>query len=513
MAQPAKSASLTTVDEYPSFPKRSSPTAKTPTPSTTGYNLEKIVPLTNDHRTLVLCFDGTGDQFDDDNSNVVNFFTMLEKDSSKQLVYYQAGIGTYTIPEVAHPKLAKLHRAIDAMLGSHLNAHVMGGYEFLMQNYEFGDKICLFGFSRGAYVGRTKCFILYRALLNTVKTACALAGMLHKVGLLPKCNHQQVPFAYKMYSREDEKGWKQSMAFKKAFSIDVDIEFLGVWETVGSVGFFPRRLPFTRSNTNVRYFRHALALDEHRARFQPNFWNRPTKEELQLGLQAGEMPKSRPPPHEKKSLRDLERQYSDGGQYLTHVEEVWFAGCHCDVGGGALKNAARNSLARIPLRWMIRQCFQLGTGILFHAEMMRSVGLDPDTLYPHVLPRPPPLLVKAPERPGSQSGSTTNTMASISNFVNEEEEDMADALTSVNDELKRAKVWWILEILPMRLRYQEKDDSWTQKLHVHRGQGRHIPRQSTHGVKIHRTVKMRMEALGYKPNANLRATTEPTWID
>jgi hypothetical protein len=134
------------------------------------------------------------------------------------------------------------------------------------------------------------------------------------------------------------------------------------------------------------------------------------------------------------------------------------------VGGGALKNAARNSLARIPLRWMIRQCFQLGTGILFHAEMMRSVGLDPDTLYPHVLPRPPPLLVKAPERPGSQSGSTTNTMASISNFVNEEEEDMADALTSINDELKRAKVWWILEILPMRLRYQEKDDSWTQKL-------------------------------------------------
>lgn len=55
-------------------------------------------------------------------------------------------------------------------------------------------------------------------------------------------------------------------------------------------------------------------------------------------------------------------------------------------------------------------------------------------------------------------------MASISNFVNEEEEDMADALTSINDELKRAKVWWILEILPMRLRYQEKDDSWTQKL-------------------------------------------------
>ena len=76
---------------------------------------------------------------------------------------------------------------------------------------EAGDKICLFGFSRGAY------------------TARALAGMLHKVGLLPSHNHQQIPFAYSMYTRTDELGWSQSTAFKKAFSIDVDIDFIGVW--------------------------------------------------------------------------------------------------------------------------------------------------------------------------------------------------------------------------------------------------------------------------------------------
>jgi len=50
-----------------------------------------------------------------------------------------------------------------------------------------------------------------------------------QVGLLPKDNHQQVPFAYKMYSREDETGWRQSAAFKQAFSIEVDIELVGVW--------------------------------------------------------------------------------------------------------------------------------------------------------------------------------------------------------------------------------------------------------------------------------------------
>ena len=53
--------------------------------------------------------------------------------------------------------------------------------------------------------------------------------MLHKVGLLPAGNHQQVPFAYKMYTRADDIGWKQSTEFKKAFCVDVSIEFVGVW--------------------------------------------------------------------------------------------------------------------------------------------------------------------------------------------------------------------------------------------------------------------------------------------
>src|SRR5437016_8705282 len=54
--------------------------------------------------------------------------------------------------------------------------------------------------------------------------------MIHKVGLLPTCNHQQVPFAYKMYTQADDIGWKQSNAFKKTFSNPVNIEFLGVWQ-------------------------------------------------------------------------------------------------------------------------------------------------------------------------------------------------------------------------------------------------------------------------------------------
>ena len=65
---------------------------------------------------------------------------------------------------------------------------------------------------------------------RSIDCSDSLAGMIHKVGLLPTCNHQQVPFAYKMYTNADDEGWKQSNAFKKAFSNAVDIEFLGVWQ-------------------------------------------------------------------------------------------------------------------------------------------------------------------------------------------------------------------------------------------------------------------------------------------
>ncbi|KAF9461946.1 hypothetical protein BDZ94DRAFT_1166859 [Collybia nuda] len=483
-------------DQYPDFTKTTSPGGGTDT-----YSFEsndEILPPTHKRRTLVLCFDGTGDQFDEDNSNVVNFFSTLKKDDSKkQLVYYQSGIGTYTIPQIAKPTMAKFHKAMDAMIGVHLNAHVMSGYEFLMQNYEAGDKICIFGFSRGAY------------------TARALGGMIHKIGLLPKCNHQQVPFAYKMYSREDEIGWKQSTSFKKAFCIDVDIEFLGVWETVGSVGMIPKRLPFTTSNTHVRYFRHALALDERRVRFKPNFWVRFAPGEPERGTKHGDMPRSKS--HEEKTLRELERQYTDGGEYTTDVEEVWFAGAHCDVGGGAVKNEVRHNLARIPLRWMIRQCFLTKTGILFYREMLPVFGMDPDSLWPVVKPRPPPVhfLSTTPNHGHKRqlSMGTNRTLVNASDFISEEEEDLADVLSKINDMLEIARTWWVLEFIPQKIRFQNDEDSWVRKLSINRGRGRVIPKQNANGIKIHRSVKLRLDAKDKEYTPKAKWNVEPTWVD
>jgi uncharacterized protein (DUF2235 family) len=133
--------------------------------------------------------------------------------------------------------------------------------------------------------------------------------MLHKVGLLPANNWEQVPFAYRLYKRTTDNAWKASLEFKKTFAADVQIEFVGVWyvtcplslppsysllaaynlsdtpfvdyrDTVSSVGLIPRRLPFTTSNTIIKTFRHALSLDERRAKFQPNFFHRPNEVDL-----------------------------------------------------------------------------------------------------------------------------------------------------------------------------------------------------------------------------------------
>ncbi|KAK7062837.1 hypothetical protein VNI00_000332 [Paramarasmius palmivorus] len=512
------------------------------------------IPPEHSNRTLVLCFDGTGDQFDSDNSNIVQFFSLLQKnDRSKQMVYYQARIGTYTSPQVATPLMSKAVRTLDEMVALHLDAHVMGpsdGYEFLMQNYIAGDRICIFGFSRGAY------------------TARSLAGMIHKVGLLPADNWQQVPFAYKMYTKTDQEGWEQSNAFKKAFSVDVTIEFMGVWDTVDSVGLVPRTLPFTTSNTILRTFRHAVSLDERRAKFKANLWNRPTAREAALGTAPTHPPLNCQTPRssigsmkkrsdDKKDhrpsssfawldedeveLAKYQNQYSAQSPSTkpTDIEEVWFAGCHCDVGGGSVKNNTRHSLARISLRWMIRECFKTNTGIMFDSYRLRDIGLDPTTLYPFVTPRPSALSGQSsvvrtatpPKKPlikriissilrrdtDAKEAKVADVKTHPVGSLTEEEEELHDAMSPIYDQLKLKKGWWILEFIPMHFRYQRGSNEWVSWFGMNLARPRFIPKQKSNGVKVHRSVKARMEASRewdgkkYVPRANL--SVEPTWVD
>ena len=116
---------------------------------------------------------------------------------------------------------------------------------------------------------------------------------------------------------------------------------------------------------------------------------------------------------------------------------------------------------------MIRQCFLAKTGIQFHRDSFKEVGLDPSTLYPDVIPRPPALMPSIPvitdvkgcsSRLCSMARSLTHkshdllTPQAVSEppFISEEEEELVDAQYEIHDQLKLAKGWWILEILPLR---------------------------------------------------------------
>jgi len=265
-------------------------------------------------RNLVLCLDGTSNRYKRDNTNVLKLFAMLDRSRPDQIVYYQPGIGTITpIGETSRLRRWFL-RFIDLAFGVLLKQHCLGGYRFLMQTYQPGDRIYIFGFSRGAY------------------TARVLAGMVHMVGLLPPNNEEMVEFAWKLYKRAPRGAveWRLVNGFRKIFSVGPrrpGIELLGLWDTVSSVRYMWRNriFPFTHDNPSVAHVRHAVALDERRAYFRQNLWS---------------------PAAQKQDLL-----------------EVWFPGVHCDVGGGYLRGEC--GLSNLALRWMLEQALGLADPVHF----------------------------------------------------------------------------------------------------------------------------------------------------
>ncbi|KIJ43870.1 hypothetical protein M422DRAFT_252786, partial [Sphaerobolus stellatus SS14] len=216
---------------------------------------EEVMPPETGQRSLVLLLDGTGDTIDSDCSNVAELWTTLAYADDKSRVYYQAGIGTLKRRNVLLTAIANI---TDEAVAWSLSHHVIDAYLWLVQHYQEGDKICIFGFSRGAY------------------TARALAGMLMKVGLLPPQHDAEVRAAYESYRATAKvQDWDRSANFQKTWGArDVTVHFLGCWDTVSSVGaLVTHTLPFTATNPIVRNFRHAVSLDERRAKFRTNLWN------------------------------------------------------------------------------------------------------------------------------------------------------------------------------------------------------------------------------------------------
>lgn len=271
-------------------------------------------------KNIVVCCDGTANEFAAHNTNVVKLYSILAQDPAGQVTYYHPGLGTMEPPGALTPLARKVTRALGLALGYGLAADMRDAYVFLMRTYRPGDRVFLFGFSRGAYTVR------------------AVAALLHMFGLLRPDNEPLVPYAIRMLmgiKRAEGLGRQQldayfdlAFGFKRSMAgTDCAPHFVGVWDTVSSVGWVenPLKLPYVANNPSIAIGRHAIAIDERRAFFRSHLW-RPAGADKPWGP------------------RD--------------VKQVWFPGVHCDVGGGY----AEAGLADVALRWMV--CEAEAAGLL-----------------------------------------------------------------------------------------------------------------------------------------------------
>lgn len=278
-------------------------------------------------------------------------YKLLEEVSGTELsVYYEAGL-----------QWCRWRAARNVILGRGLNLQIRRAYGYLCSRYRPGDRIFLFGYSRGAYAVRS------------------LAGMIDRVGLLRQeyATMRNIQTAYRHYQYGPDS--PTSREFTQAYChAEAPIEMLGVWDTVKALGL---RLPFIwrwaeaayafhshRLGPSIRHGYQALALDETRVAYAPILWKSPEN-------------------------------------HHSIIEQVWFHGTHGDIGGQLAGFHAARPLANIPLVWMLEKaagCDLLlpegwrarfvmdanapsvgswgGWGKIFWLRRKRRVGLDPSEM-------------------------------------------------------------------------------------------------------------------------------------
>ena len=275
-------------------------------------------------KNIVICCDGTANEFAKHNTNVVKLYSTLNHDPAQQVTYYQPGLGTME-PAGALTTLArKTTKLLGMAFGYGLADDIRNAYVFLTRTYRAGDKLFMFGFSRGAYTVR------------------AVASLLHLYGLIRPDNEPLVPYATRMLlgiQRASPKNDQDQEAVKAYFELAGEFKaamsgteckpwFVGVWDTVASIGWVahPLKLPYVTDNPDIEIGRHAIAIDERRSFFRNHLWRRGSDPKLAHGP------------------RD--------------VKQVWFPGVHGDVGGGYPEN--ESGLAKLALEWMLDEAEPAG---------------------------------------------------------------------------------------------------------------------------------------------------------
>lgn len=304
-------------------------------------------------RRLVVCLDGTGNEIGINLSNVLKLYRVIEK-SGEQLVYYDPGVGTIGRPGWWRQLALKVQGVLGLALGVGLDGNVLDAYSWLCRTWREGDEIYLFGFSRGAY------------------TARVLAGFIRLIGLLDPEQLNLCGYALVAYKKSGDTGdFKIGGDFARvAKSRLVTIRFVGVWDTVSTVLTpnarllflpWPLTLPFTRKNSRVEIFRHAISIDERRRMFRLNHWQVPQR--------------FKPDPDDPSKDRDQD------------IRQVWFAGVHSDVGGGYPE--VQSGLSKYPLLWMAGEADRAGL-VLDLPLLAHLAGLGPPPRPGHRFDYVPP---------------------------------------------------------------------------------------------------------------------------
>ncbi len=299
-------------------------------------------------KNIVICCDGTANEFATDRTNVIKLYATLQHESADQVTYYHPGIGTMEPFGSLSPITRRLTRALGMAVGYGLETDVRDAYVFLMQQYRPGDRIFLFGFSRGAF---------------TIRVVASLVKM---YGILRPGNEPLVPYAIRMLmgiQRAQQDPSAQAAYFQLAHEFQETmawarptIRFVGAWDTVSSVGWIenPLHVPYEANNPDIEIGRHAVAIDERRAFFRTHLWQPPQD------------------PAKPRGPRDL--------------LQVWFPGVHCDVGGGYPEQSA--GLSKYALEWMIAEA--RNAGLLVDAVKARTVlGLTSPEDFVPAAPEPP----------------------------------------------------------------------------------------------------------------------------
>ncbi|KAK4185631.1 hypothetical protein QBC35DRAFT_503211 [Podospora australis] len=496
--------------------------------------------ITRKPKKLILCFDGTGNEFTGSNAdtNVIKLFSKLDRADPDQFHYYQTGIGTYD-PESTTVDKSWLETtrdgiasAMDQGFGSGFDHHVLAGYRFLMRYYSSGDKIYMFGFSRGAY------------------TAKFLARMIHTVGLLCRGNEEMVPFAYRLYCRylagdikelntgKGGKGKKSSTGtppetpispaspatapptdatngksngvtaqvhlvedispvtssdeievFSSTFcrkeqvpengvvvERNIKVYFLGLWDCVNSVAVLEQkaaaRVPVKGT---ARYVRHAVAVDERRVKFKPALM------------------------HQDHDPNDKRPKDED-------IKEVWFPGCHGDVGGGWPASREHKHSKKVTLWQRVKNVFTTRKG-------KPAKHLDSGPLQMSDIPLA--WMIREVELVGQNGDGGVDAAVKwredrLNIFKNRFAAKKTQALEGfIHDSLRfgygtgffKVLFWNFLEYLPIIKRWELVNGQWENiRFPLNAGANRDIP----HNSWLHESLRLRLEEehAAYEPKNN-----------